>query len=235
MSNPDESNQSKEQKPVYPVLVKFQVVVAIVAVALTIAVALQIGPLIKKKADLEKEIDQKERKLEKIKEEIVFLEPIAGMGLGFEFPDSFDKSRIPEQSRKAVKYVNELAKLSTNAEIERRKRITIQYFPKLDEEVNIRIVVPYLQKFGFQIEAKEPKVTWVSTNSVWFGTNVKIEDVKLVACALISARVKIRAIRPFIRPGGRKASLIQIGAQDSVKTWPVLRVEEILEKTIFIR
>jgi cell division protein FtsB len=252
VSRPDERNQSKKQKPVYSTLVKFQVVVAIVAVAVTIAVVLEIGPLIEKKENLKKEIDQKEIELVKIKKEIdrkeeeladikkeiEYLEPRAeqGLALGFKFPDSSDNSSIPEQNLKAAKYVNELVKLSTDADIERRKRISIEYFPKeFKTEVNIRIVVPSLQKFGFQVEKKSPKVDWLPTNSVWFGTNVKIEDVKLVAYTLISAGVQIKNIRPFISSRGRKASLIQIGAVDYVKTWPVLRVEEIREKTVFTR
>ena len=44
-------------------LVKIQVVVAIVAVAVTIAVVLEIGDLFKKRANLEKEITQKKMEL----------------------------------------------------------------------------------------------------------------------------------------------------------------------------
>lgn len=236
MNSPDMINQSKKQYPVYSTLVKFQVIVAIIAVAVTIAVVLQIGPLIERKTNLEREIVQKEMKLEEIKKEIEFLEPRARLGLGFKFPDSSEESSIPEQSLKSAKSANELVKLSTDADIERRERITIEYFPKnLDKEVNISIVVPSLQKFGFQVEEKRAIVTRIATNSIWFGTNVKTEDVKLVAYTLISAGVQIRAIRPFKSSKGRKASLIQIGAHDIVETWPVLTVEQIRETTVFTR
>lgn len=234
-------NQGKKQHSGYSPLVKAQVVIAIVALTVTIIVVFQIGSLFEIKTGLEEEIKKNEKKLEEIKKEIDILKPLARTGLGFKTIDLSQESSVPEQSLKASIAANELAKLSSEIDRERRKHITIQYFPKnLNKEVNLNIIVPSLQKFGFRVEKKRAIVTWTPTNAIWFGANVKIDDVKLVAYTLISAGIKLKTIGPFKSPSRRKAPLIQIGAlsikvgeKNIVEKWPELTVEYIRKTEVF--
>jgi hypothetical protein len=248
VSSTDLENDTNKKNIKYSFLLKVQVTIAIIALSVTIIVLFQIGSLIEKKTELEEKIRQKEKKLEEIdkliadKEKIIaVLIPSARKGLGFKSNSLPQDSNLPVKSLNALKAANELAKLSTETDRERRKHITIQYFPKnLDKEVNINIVVPSLQEFGFSVQKKEAIVTWSPTNAIWFGTNVKPDDVKLVAYTLISAGVKIKIINPFRSPKGIKASLIQIGAlsikvgeKDIVEKRPELTVEDIRKTEIF--
>lgn len=234
-------NEVRKQSSGISFLVKIQVIVAVVALAITIIVVLQIGSLVETKANLEVEIEQHKYELKKIKNEIDTLMPLAQKGLGYRTTTINRNSTSLENSLKASRAASELIKRSSEADRRRRKNITIQYFPKnLDKEVNINIVVPSLQEFGFRVERKRAIVTWVSTNAIWFGSDLKIDDVKLVAYTLIGAGVKIKIISPFKSSKGRKASLIQIGAlsiksggKNIVEGWPDFTVESIRKATVF--
>lgn len=125
------------------------------------------------------------------------------------------------------------AQKTERQEIERRKLVTVQYFPKnVDPEV-IRLT---LEQLGFNLQIKQPKVLDIPTNALWFGSNVNLEDVKLVAYTLIRAGVKIKTIKPFRgNPGEPWASLIQVGADGDYVNSPVLSVDEIRQATRFVR
>jgi len=253
----DTNKQIEEKYKKYWMVLRIQVVIAVLAIVITIIVLFQIGTLMERKSALEsviiekeKEINEKDdlivkldKKIAEKQKEITELEPIAKKGLGFKISAINSIYNIPKQSLEAQNAAKELEKSLTKEDKKRRKNITIQYFPKnLDKEVNINIVVPSLMDYGFQVMKKKAIVTWVPTNSIWFGTNVKIEDVKLVAYTLISAGVKIKYILPFQISKVRKNFLIQIGAQsikidgeESVQSQPVLTVEEIKKTIVFTR
>ncbi|MEO0374660.1 MAG: caspase family protein [Cyanobacteria bacterium P01_A01_bin.17] len=73
------------------------------------------------------------------------------------------------------------------------------------------------------------------TNAIWFGENVTLEDVKLVARELIQAGIPIQAIRPF-SGSGRKPSRIDIGADGDIpEATPIWTVEQINNATEFSR
>lgn len=69
------TNDAIEQSPKSKIslLIKFQVVIAIMAITVTIAILLQIGPLIEKKSDLEKQISNSEAKLDSTDKELEVL------------------------------------------------------------------------------------------------------------------------------------------------------------------
>ena len=248
MSNLNKDIPEKDIHIKFSALLKVQVVIAVVALGVTILVLLQIGSLFEKKGELEKEIKQKEIKVEELekviaekKTLIASLTPSARKGLGFKQGTDDQGLTIPGQSLSARDAANEIIQRSSADDQNRRKHITVQYFPKnLDKEVNIHIVIPSLQEFGFIVEKKEAVVTWKQTNAIWFGSRVKPEDVKLVAYTLISAGMKIRWIKPFQKSDPRKASLIQIGAisiiegeRDYVDSLSEIKVEDIRKTDIF--
>jgi len=242
VSKTNKNMPARDIQTKFSVMLKIQVVIAIVALSMTILVLLHIGSLIKKDADLVDKIGQKQTRLEQLEKEITekkrlieSLTPSALKGLGFKKDSINQVSSVLQQSVNARDEANEIIKRSSAADIERRKQLTVEYFPKkLDKEVNINIVIPSLQEFGFSVEKKKAIVKETQTNAIWFGTKVKPEDVKLVAYTLISAGIKIKLIQPFQSPSPRKDSLIQIGAKSIrkdekglVDEWPEKSVEDI--------
>ena len=176
------------------------------------------------KARLSKKIDQLENNTTKINNG---LETLINRG----FTSSKAKSvtpKIREQSDQANKeLIPELKQNSGNKEL-----ITVQYFPK---DVDHDIIQETLQKLGFKLETGKPKITEVSTNSIWFGEKVKIEDVKLVAYTLIRAGVQIKAIRPFRNLSEKNPLLIQIGSDADIQDIQPFTVDKIRETSQFKR
>lgn len=113
-----------------------------------------------------------------------------------------------------------------------KELITVQYFPK---DVDPDIIRETLQKLGFKLEIGNPKITEVSTNSIWFGEKVKVEDVRLIAYTMIRAGVQIKAIRPFRNLSEKNSLLIQIGSDAQIQDIQPLTVEKIRETSQFTR
>jgi hypothetical protein len=112
-----------------------------------------------------------------------------------------------------------------------RGGVVVQYFPK---NVDGNRVDAALTELGFRLERRSALVPGMSTNSIWYGTPVALEDVKLVALTLIRAGVQIRAIRPFSDSSTRRdASLIQVGADVEVADRPPLTVDAIRDAKVF--
>jgi hypothetical protein len=117
---------------------------------------------------------------------------------------------------------------------EKRRAITVEYFPKNVDENKVEAA---LAELGFSVRKPPAVVHAIPTNSIWFGSPVDIEDVKLVALTLIRASVQIRAIRPIqdYLVTKKDLPLIQVGADSSVVNDPVLTAEEINAASRFSR
>jgi len=137
-----------------------------------------------------------------------------------------------EDVQESFKAEQERQLIASNATREQRRNITIQYFPK---DVDKEKVKTALRELGFQLQSGRATLPGMQTNAIWFGNSVPIDAVKLVAYTLIRAGIKIRTIQPFQEPGGRKAKLIQVGSYASYASAPVMTVEELRQKTEFIR
>ncbi len=173
----------------------------------------------------EEALREKQKALEKIT-------PAALQGLGYKDPYAQVPAQIVEQSAEAKRAAERLADPSERA---RRRNIAIQYFPKkLDEDVNMKVVLSSLSEAGFTLERREAKFPGTPTNAIWFGDDVRLEDVKLVAYTLIGAGVKVRAVRRFRNPAGRPR-LIQIGANAAITEAPPLTAKQVLEARSFDR
>ena len=112
--------------------------------------------------------------------------------------------------------------LITPADIERRKKTTIEYFLK---NVDKEKVLAALAGLGFTLR-QSPPVVGTPTNAIWFGPSVQIDDVKLVAYTLIRAGIQIRDIRHYMKSEGRD-SVIQVGGRPLAVDKPVWTVERI--------
>jgi hypothetical protein len=117
---------------------------------------------------------------------------------------------------------------------DRRKAITVEYFPKNVDENKVEAA---LAELGFSVRKPPAVVQAIPTNSIWFGSPVDIEDVKLVALTLIRAGVQIRAIRPIqdYLVTKKDLPLIQVGADSSVVNDPALTAEAISAAPRFSR
>jgi hypothetical protein len=119
-----------------------------------------------------------------------------------------------------------------NSSNNERSKTKVVYFPK---DIDPNIIQSTLRNIGFNSEIGKAKNS-DSTNAIWFGSNVNIEDVKLVAYTLIRAGVKIKTIRPFSESSSnRRTSLIQVGADRNYINKSDLSVEEIRNTTEFRR
>lgn len=108
--------------------------------------------------------------------------------------------------------------------------LEIWYYPQRDSEqvnkaLNLLSIKPTIKQ-SQQSPAEH-------TNSIWFGGNVSIEDVKLVASQLIEAGVPIKAIRPF--SGNSKASVIEVATDREIGQVPNKTLEQVDQATKFDR
>jgi hypothetical protein len=135
------------------------------------------------------------------------------------------------QSKEANTKLDTIKDSDTNRK-NNRSTITVEYFPK---DIDSVVVKSTLETLGFNSKigkAKNP----LSTNAIWFGSNVNIEDVKLVAYTLIRAGIQIKTIRPF-RDDSSNAhtSLIQVGTDRNYENKSPLSVNKILKTSEFRR
>ena len=124
----------------------------------------------------------------------------------------------------------ERTKLASIAPKEKRQRATIQYFPK---NVDKKIVENSLKELGFNLISGRPNLPNTPTNAIWFGENIDIDSVKLVAYTLIRAGIEIKVISPFSSPGGNKSNLIQVGSWKKFIDYPALTIQQIQETVTF--
>jgi hypothetical protein len=99
----------------------------------------------------------------------------------------------------------------------------IEYFVKQGDSDTLGAA---LLKTGFGV-VKVPGQRAENTNCIWVGDSVQLADAKSVALALVNAGVPLRAIRNFRDGSGRKANLIEIGADHALENAPLLTVDEI--------
>ena len=106
--------------------------------------------------------------------------------------------------------------------------LEIWYYPQQDSEqvsevLNLLSVKPIIRQ--------SQQTPAVYTNSIWFGNNVSIKDVKLVAKQLVESEIPIQAIRPF--SGNSKASVIEVGTdreiEQQVPSWTLEQIDQAIE------
>ena len=127
---------------------------------------------------------------------------------------------------------DELSLLGNDFDKNQENSVIVEYFPK---DVDHGVVEKALRKLDYQLILLPTIVVDVPTNSIWFGSEVNIEEVKLIAESLINAGVEIKAIRPFSKKAKFSDLLIQVGADPEVKNRPSLTLEEVRSKTSFTR
>jgi hypothetical protein len=86
----------------------------------------------------------------------------------------------------------------------------IEFFTRDDRD---RRVAAALRELGFQADVRPSIGVGPATDTLWFGSKVSLDEVKLVASILIEAGIPISNILPF-RPQSPRANLalIQVGS-----------------------
>jgi hypothetical protein len=113
-----------------------------------------------------------------------------------------------------------------------RSKTTLKYYPK---NVDVDVVTRTLKGLGFNLKTGKP-TQQLPTNSIWFGAEVPLDEVKIVALTLIEAGVLIQAIRPF-KPSSasRKKFTIEVGSDPEYTSKPAITAKSISENYKFTR
>lgn len=109
------------------------------------------------------------------------------------------------------------------------RNVRIIYYPKNQDQDR---VAKALEALGFTIDRGKPKVE-NPTNTLFFGSEVPPEDIKLVALTLIKAHVELRGIRPIRNDVSKKAKVIEIGFSAKAEGNPVLTLDYIASAETF--
>ncbi len=117
---------------------------------------------------------------------------------------------------------------TVSGDVEQRKGITVQYFPK---NVDSNIVRANLENLGFALVTGNSS-NELPTDSIWFGSGVDLNSVKAVAYTLLGAGVSLKAIRQFSNDN-RRGLVIQVGGDPDCEDRPTLSAEEIRSASRF--
>ena len=141
-----------------------------------------------------------------------------------------DNQSIVKESGDANVRLRQIFGTSNESDEERRKSILVTYYRK---QADKEVVEGVLAGLGFRIDGrignsdKPTNIIWVNPEVIDSGA-IKLEDVKLIAYALIRAGIQIKRIGPprYDRRKDRGPN-IWIGADDSVESRPALTVEQV--------
>jgi hypothetical protein len=153
---------------------------------------------------------------------------------------------IVQESVDANGRLQQISDTSSAPDAERRKSIVVTYYRKPAEQFLMEGVLPGL---GFQVRALDShtdnptNVIWVNPEVIDSGV-IRLDDVKLVAYALIRAGIQIRGIGPP-NPANRDSRTgkgtwrtnrdanIWIGSNDTLNNLPALTVEQVQSASAF--
>jgi hypothetical protein len=201
-------------------VVAAQVLLGVVAIGVSVYASVRIRPLFQEKAQLTRDIanekqqfDQTHAQLEKERAEL--------------------NNTREQLSALQLQVNNQKSALQAVKALRAGSRTVIQYFYRDKDRDQVEAA---LGKLGFYIEKGSSKVSQVPTNAIWFGRGVKIDDVKLVAFALMQNGVQLKSIRPFDkRSTNYSKPLIQVGADLAVADRPSLNESSVRTAQSFNR
>jgi hypothetical protein len=171
-----------------------------------------------------KTLEQKKRQLEQ--------ELMNTYGLSMDSIKSLSSDKILDRSiaaNEAIKLI--LKNYSPN------NNVIISYYNKTIDEKRVAIE---LSALGYKFAQKQASNHMESkgTNAIWFGSDVPLGDIKIVALALIRAGIPIRGIRPFrnnLTNPSYKNYTIEVGASVDLESKSPLNVKQILSAKVFER
>lgn len=128
-------------------------------------------------------------------------------------------------SREADQALREMLQAQTERDAQRHARTRLEIWAK---EIDGQRVRTALADLGFDTVVRVANVTNVATNALWMGCGARVEDLRLVALALLRAGVTLRWIGavPEGNPN-RPAMLIQVGAGQQLAALPALSADKV--------
>ncbi|ALL69746.1 hypothetical protein K788_0006179 (plasmid) [Paraburkholderia caribensis MBA4] len=115
-----------------------------------------------------------------------------------------------------------------------RPATTLDIFAKPVDETKVREALSWMTTLGFKVAVHASKLTDAPTNAVFFGTGAQIDDVKLVALALMRAGIPVQWIRRMGGDvGGSNRAVIQAGAETQADKLAPYTVNEVLNAVSF--
>ena len=149
----------------------------------------------------------------------------------------FSEKELNEAAKATAIAANSAIKKITKNNWDNEKNIEVYYYNKTIDEKKI---VVGLEALGYQFRTASPNryMAKKQTNALWFGSDVPLEDVKVVALALMRAGIQLKAIRPYRSSDSNptyKSNRIEIGASVDVENRPALTVNDVITATDFQR
>lgn len=108
---------------------------------------------------------------------------------------------------------------------EKRDDVIIRYYPHSSDMQ----LVAALENLGFYVHRRPTDSLSFDqkSNSLFYGDNVKLLDIQLVARSLIQNGVNLKQIKPSLYHDDWKKNSIEIGADIKVNDSPVMTIEQI--------
>ena len=136
-----------------------------------------------------------------------------------------------KNSQSDEKYFSDLIKnykVSVLSKLERpdsRTDIVLRYYAKPKDKG----MVYGLSKYGFYIHERSSNDVYknFATNALYYGDDVKSEDIQLVSYLLLDAGVELKKILPSKLHDDWKSNAIEIGTDTSFLKLPTLRLKDI--------
>lgn len=153
------------------------------------------------------------------------------------YSPAFKEKALNEEAKSTAIAANTAIKTITKSNWNNKKDIEVYYYNKTIDEKKI---VVGLEALGYRFKTA-PASRYMDkkqTNAIWFGSDVPLNDVKVVALALMRAGIQIKAIRPYkksIADPEYKSIRIEVGASIDIESQPTLTVDGIVAATEFLR
>lgn len=130
--------------------------------------------------------------------------------------------------------IEQILKSSSSDANSRRRGTTVQIFAKERDVARVKLALDSLSALGFKFEVVKAKLPNDATNAVWYGTHADIQDVRLVALALMRAGIPVLTVRPLENYFSNKdLPLIQAGASRVASSWPRLTAQQVMQASSF--
>jgi hypothetical protein len=110
-------------------------------------------------------------------------------------------------------------------ETESRTDLVVRYYPHDSDEGRVKV----LSEYGFYLHERsvENDNAEYQSNSIFYGDNIKTEDIQVIAYLLIKNGVPIKQIIPSKFHDGWKANSVEIGADINIDQQPVLTLGQV--------
>jgi hypothetical protein len=143
----------------------------------------------------------------------------------FNVTGNLTAEQLIAKSREADRALGALLATQTASDAQRRARTRLEIWAKEIDGPRVRNAVAEL---GFDVNVRVANVKDVATNALWMGCGAQLEDLRLVALALLRAGVTLRWMGavPEGNPN-RVAALVQIGAGQPFAGLPALGVDQV--------